>query len=91
MTRIHAAFWGILGAAIFILGCASVDQTSGAASGAHPKFAQLCSKCHTLDRVHAAHSVMSQDEMRDLVSRMATKPESGIDPNSIEDIVMEIY
>lgn len=72
------------------IGCAE-SQKKTAATGAHPKFETLCSNCHTLDRVHAVHKILTEEEMRTIVDRMAEKPESGINPNDINDIVRELY
>lgn len=92
MKALHWVFLGTIGAVVFAMGCATTgSSSSSAASGAHPKFEEMCSKCHTLDRVHVAHNALSKDHMREIVQRMSQKPGSNIDPNSIEDIVSQIY
>ncbi|MDP8245622.1 MAG: hypothetical protein P9L94_16175 [Candidatus Hinthialibacter antarcticus] len=92
MKAIHWVFLGTIAAVVLAMGCATTGQsTSTAASGSHPKFEEMCSKCHTLDRVHVAHNALSQQQMSSIVQRMSHKPGSNIDPNSIEDIVSQIY
>ncbi len=92
MKAIHWVFLGTIGAVIFAMGCATTGSTgSTTATGSHPQFEGLCSKCHTLDRVHVAHNALSKEQMKNIVQRMSQKPGSNIDPNSIEDIVNQIY
>ncbi|MBI1388932.1 MAG: hypothetical protein GC154_10840 [bacterium] len=93
MKRIEIFFASLILGIVFLIGCATAphENMSAAMSEDHPSFEKLCSKCHTLDRVHAAHQVYSTQQMHELVNRMASKPDSGIDPNAIQDIVRSIY
>lgn len=80
-----------LGSIVFYA-CATGDSRApSAVTGTHPQFENLCSKCHTLDRVHAAHSAMNPEQMQDLVRRMADKPGSGIERSDVQHIVQEMY
>lgn len=81
---------GIALAVAIFMGCAE-SQKKTATTGAHPQFETLCSKCHTLDRVHDAHKAMTKEQMTGVVKRMADKPGSGIDHMNINDIVKELY
>ncbi len=74
---------------LFYIGCATQEEQVITAE--HPKFETLCAECHTLDRVHRAHDVLSKDYMRMIVEEMQKKPDSGIDLDDIDDIVEEIY
>jgi len=76
-------------AALFLVGCATQEKKT--ADAAHPNYQQLCSKCHTLDRVDIAHKAVTKQEMKHIVEKMAKKPGSGIDLNNINDIVEQIY
>lgn len=77
---------------IFLFACATGNsRRTSAVNGTHPQFESMCSKCHTLDRVHAAHSAMNNSQMTALVHRMAKKPGSGIHLNDIQKIVGEMY
>ena len=91
MSMMHrfALVFGI--ALLVIYGCATSEKKPETATLSHPQFETLCSKCHTLDRVEQAHEHLSKEQMRTLVERMAQKPDSGIDPNNIDDIVRELY
>lgn len=80
---------GIVVGLALMIGCAAPEKETQQV--AHPGFEQLCSQCHTLDRVAAAHQALSQQQMRAIVDRMARKPHSGIDLHDIDDIVEEIY
>lgn len=90
MKSLNIIVWGAALAIGLFIGCAE-SQKKTAATGAHPKFDSLCSQCHTLDRVEAVHNLLTEQEMRTIVDRMAKKPESGIDPNDINDIIRELY
>ncbi|MGI6457221.1 MAG: hypothetical protein ACOX5R_16610 [bacterium] len=72
------------------LACVS-QQTTPTTVVEHPDFEQLCSQCHTLDRVHRAHEMFSEEQMKEIVERMAQKEGSTIDPMNIDDIVKQIY
>ncbi|RJP24447.1 MAG: hypothetical protein C4527_18770 [Candidatus Omnitrophota bacterium] len=74
-----------------MIGCATSEKGTTSATAGHPQFKELCAKCHTLDRVDAAHKAMSQEHMKSIVERMAKKPESGINLHDIDDIVKQIY
>lgn len=88
MIGILLTLWGCL----FLYSCATSNTNHPSSlTGTHPQFESMCSKCHTLDRVHTAHSAMNEEQMLDLVRRMARKPDSGIDPNDIHHIVQEMY
>lgn len=91
MKSIHYVFLGIIGIVIFAMGCATTGSSSSSSLSGHPNFKKTCSKCHTLDRVQVAHDALSKEQMRGIVQRMSQKPGAGIDPNSIEDIVEDIY
>ncbi len=78
-----------LAVSVFMIGCATQDEQTAVQS--HPNFEKMCSKCHTLDRVHVAHKALTQDQMRHIVEKMAEKPDSGINPRDIDTIVKEIY
>ena len=80
---------GIVGI-MLIFGCATTKKDKKVAD-THPQFETLCSKCHTLDRVQAAHEKMPKEDMHKIVTRMAKKPNSGIDMSEINHIVEEIY
>jgi hypothetical protein len=75
--------------ALFLIGCATTQHPDEVAG--HPRFTELCAKCHTLDRVEQAHQAMTSKQMRIIVERMAKKPGSGIELTDIDDIVREIY
>ncbi|MEW6234360.1 MAG: hypothetical protein AB1656_03145 [Candidatus Omnitrophota bacterium] len=76
-------------AVLFIVGCATQEKKT--ADAEHPNFQQLCSKCHTLDRVDIAHKAVTKQEMKKIMEKMAKKPGSGIDLHNINDIVEQIY
>jgi hypothetical protein len=75
--------------ALFFVGCATTGQQSKIAK--HPEFAKMCAQCHTLAVVDEIHKLVSKDEMKQIVEKMAKKHGSGIDMNSIDDIVNQIY
>lgn len=81
----------LLFAAAGLIGCTTAGQPTTASGTEHPQFETLCSKCHTLDRVEAAHKTMTPEQMKEIVKKMAAKEDSGIDPNSIDDIVNQIF
>ena len=81
----------LLGSCILIACSTSTIQQASSIMADHPQFEKMCSKCHTLDRVHAAHRAMSETQMEALVERMADKPHSGIDRDDIQSIVREMY
>lgn len=77
---------------LILFACATGNSNrTSTVSGTHPQFEKMCSKCHTLDRVHAAHGAMNDEQMTELVQRMAKKPGSGIEANDIQQIVREMY
>ncbi len=71
-------------------GCASTEKKPEA-TGAHPQFEELCSKCHTMDRVHAAHQTLTKQQMRTIMENMSHKPGADFDSEDIDNIFMEIY
>ena len=91
--------WVILVAAVCFFigyGCKTCDEscdTPGETTDivGHPKFEEMCSKCHKFDRVDAVHQHLSKDEMKTLMERMSKKPGSGIEQNDIDVILEEIY
>ncbi len=91
MKSLQAVTLGLVMAVALVLGCAESQKKTAGLPDGHPKFETLCSKCHTLDRVEAAHNSMTEEEMQKLASRMAQKPGSGIDLHDINDIVREMY
>lgn len=82
------ALLGCAAALCLALACAS-PQTARVAG--HPDFKQLCSQCHTLERVERMHNILSQEDMTAIVRRMREKEGSHINPNDIDDIVNQIY
>ncbi len=80
-----------LGNIVFYACVTGDSRPTAAVTGAHPQFEKMCSKCHTLDRVHAAHNAMNAEQMKDLVRRMADKPGSGIHKSDVQHIVQEMY
>ncbi len=78
-------------AGILAVGCATVPHDDMSQTIGHPNFEQLCSKCHTLDRVHKVHQLMSQEQMRMIVMEMSKKEDSGIEANVVDRIVNEMY
>ena len=81
----------VIGMAVvgLLIGCASTEKKDP--SVAHVNYKQLCSQCHTLDRVDSAHKQKNKAGMRLTIERMTNKKGSGIDPNNIDDIVSQIY
>lgn len=75
---------------VIAIGCATTEKEP-TVTGAHPKFETLCSKCHTLDRVHQAHSVMTEEQMKAIARRMSEKEGSGFSLNDVDSIVREMY
>lgn len=78
-------------AGIIVLGCATTPRDDMAQTIGHPEFEQLCSKCHTLDRVFQAHQELNKDQMRQIVMTMSAKKDSGIHANVVDRIVNEMY
>ena len=74
---------------VILIGCASTEKRDPQV--AHVDYEQLCTQCHTLDRVETAQKVKTKLEMRKTIKRMSGKPESGIDPMDIGDIIDQIY
>lgn len=78
---------------ILLIGCSTTSDNMASHPDMnvdHPNFENLCSKCHTLDRVHMAHQALSQTEMKAIVERMAKKPGAGIEFSDIDAIVKGI-
>lgn len=76
---------------LIVLGCATSPRDDMARKIGHPQFEQLCSKCHTLDRVFLAHQQLNKEQMRQIVLTMAQKENSGIQTNVVDRIVNEMY
>jgi cytochrome c2 len=50
------------------------------------EFQEKCGKCHSLDKVVMAHQTKGDDEMKEIIERMARKEKSGISKDEVEKI-----
>lgn len=80
-----------IAAGIIAVGCATTPNDELADKIGTRQFEQLCSQCHSLDRVYAAHRDLNKKQMRDVVLRMSRKEKSGIQADIIDRIVNEMY
>jgi len=75
---------------LLLTGCSTAEKSKDVAEG-HANYKELCSQCHTIDRVDTAHKTMSKQEMRGVVEKMSKKPGAKFDMNDINYIIEQIY
>jgi hypothetical protein len=98
----HIVLWTVSIAAVVAVagGCSSMPATQAG----HPSladteaalkdaamFKEKCASCHDLARVEEAHAAMSRDDMRKVIERMQSMPDSGIESTDVDRLLNEIY
>jgi len=77
---------------ILILGCVTKSEEKKATAMPDPHagiFAEKCVMCHDLKRVEDAHKTKTKLEMKEIIKTMQQKPNSGIDQNALDEILMK--